>query len=294
MAPKRAVGDSARKRPDKYQKIQVPSGPTKMAKMTDGILWNAVTRGFDLQADQPFWLLTLSCPCLWGGGNEQLTGLYPHDQHPAKKRPASSQPKITITPILTRIWGRPKVVRTLTDCLPHLVQKKRAGWSGLVSRNRTWHFQLRFRAQKHKGSGLFLSPRLPEKPGTTKRAIPSISFQVEKVSQSHATLTTHPGNTHPIGECTWGAKELPLGPTTGGKWRQVSTRWFRQETPRCRCHRLLGQWGIWPCRIVTDVEHDQKFVIQEANPLRPLYRHNFRGCLRFNQPHLGNRSIYPD
>lgn len=292
MAPKRAVGDSARKRPDKYQKIQVPSGSTKMAKMTDGILWNAVTRGFDLQADQPFWLLTLSCPCLWGGGNEQLTGLYPHDQHPAKKRPASSQPKITITPILTRIWGRPKVVRMLTDCLPIWSEETgRMIWSGIPQR--IWHFQLRFRAQNTREAGYFYLHVYQKSQGQLKGLFPQLVFKWKgkpKPRHSHDTPGKYPSD-------RWvylGSQRIILGPTTGGKWRQVSTRWFRQETPRCRCHRLLGQWGIWPCRIVTDVEHDQKFVIQEANPLRPLYRHNFRGCLRFNQPHLGNRSIYPD
>ncbi|MCG4877768.1 GBS Bsp-like repeat-containing protein, partial [Eggerthella lenta] len=67
------------------------------------------------------------------------------------------------------------------------------------------HFQLRFQAQKHKGSGLFHLHVYQKSQGQLKGLFPT-TFQVEKAKPKLTPLATHPGNTYPIGECTWGAK----------------------------------------------------------------------------------------
>ena len=89
--------------PDKYQKIQVPVWSDQNGQ--DDLIWYPVQRsdkGFDLQVpltNHSDRIRTLSCPCLWSGANEQLTGLYPLTTSVQQKDLASSQPKITITPI---------------------------------------------------------------------------------------------------------------------------------------------------------------------------------------------------
>ena len=89
--------------PDKYQKIQVPVWSDQNGQ--DDLIWYPVERsdkGFDLQvpltnhSDQA----GLYHVHVYGvEANEQLTGLYPLTTRVQQKDLASSQPKITITPI---------------------------------------------------------------------------------------------------------------------------------------------------------------------------------------------------
>ena len=89
--------------PDKYQKIQVPVWSDQNGQ--DDLIWYPVERsdkGFDLQvpltnhSDQA----GLYHVHVYGvEANEQLTGLYPLTTSVQQKDLASSQPKITITPI---------------------------------------------------------------------------------------------------------------------------------------------------------------------------------------------------
>ena len=89
--------------PDKYQNIQVPVWSDQNGQ--DDLIWYPVERsdkGFDLQvpltnhSDQA----GLYHVHVYGmEANEQLTGLYPLTTSVQQKDLASSQPKITITPI---------------------------------------------------------------------------------------------------------------------------------------------------------------------------------------------------
>ena len=77
------------------------------------------------------------------------------------------------------------------------------------------HFQLRFQAQNTREAGYFTYMSI-RKEGATTRTIPHY-LSSGKGKPKLTPLATHPGNTYPIGECTWGAKELALGPQLVGK-----------------------------------------------------------------------------
>ncbi len=119
----------------------------------------------------------------------------------------------------------------------------------------TWTFPTALSGSKTQGKRAISPTCLSEKPrGTTKRAIPHY-LSSGKAKPKLTPLATHPGNTYPIGECTWGAKELAPWAQTGGEMVACGQLVHAlldsgQETPRGRCHRLLGQWGrIWSCRL---------------------------------------------
>ena len=76
---------------------------------------------------------------------------------------------------------------------------------------------------------------------------------------------THPGNTYPIGECTWEPKNWPLGPTTGGEMAACGQLAHalrdsgQGRHSRGRCHACWDNGDMGHVALVTDVEHDQKF-----------------------------------
>ena len=162
------------------------------------------------------------------------------------------------------------------------------------------HFQLRFQAQKHKGSGLFHLHVYQKSQGQLKGLFPT-TFQVEKAKPKLTPLATHPGNTYPIGECTWGAKELaPWAHNwwgNGGMWA-VSARaaGFRTgNSPEVGAIACWDNGGYGHVALVTDVEHDQKIQIQEANYNGHRYIDNFRGWFDPTNPVWGTVTyIYPD
>ena len=151
--------------PDKYQKIQVPVWSDQNGQ--DDLIWYPVERsdkGFDLQvpltnhSDQA----GLYHVHVYGvEANEQLTGLYPLTTSVQQKTWLLPSQNHDHTHLLTRIWGRPKVVRRRwRDCLPHLVRRKWAGWFGLVSckEERTWTFPTALSSSKtQREAGYFIS-----------------------------------------------------------------------------------------------------------------------------------------
>ena len=210
--------------PDKYQNIQVPVWSDQNGQ--DDLIWYPVERsdkGFDLQvpltnhSDQA----GLYHVHVYGvEANEQLTGLYPLTTSVQQKDLASSQPKITITPISQQEFEVDLKLFEDVDEIVFPIWSEENGQDDLVwypaKKVAPGHFQLRFQAQKHKGSGLFHLHVYQKSKGQLKGLFPT-TFQVEKAKPKLTPLATHPGNTYPIGECTWGAKELALGPTTGGE-----------------------------------------------------------------------------
>ena len=162
------------------------------------------------------------------------------------------------------------------------------------------HFQLRFQAQKHKGSGLFHLHVYQKSQGQLKGLFPT-TFQVEKAKPKLTPLATHPGNTYPIGECTWGAKELaPWAHNwwgNGGMWAaSARTAGFRTgDIPEVGAIACWDNGGYGHVALVTDVEHDQKIQIQEANYNGHRYIDNFRGWFDPTNPIWGTVTyIYPD
>ena len=122
------------------------------------------------------------------------------------------------------------------------------------------HFQLRFQAQKHKGNGLFHLHVYQKSQGQLKGLFPT-TFQVEKAKPKLTPLATHPGNTYPIGECTWGAKELaPWAHNwwgNGGMWAaSARAAGFRTgDTPEVGAIACWDNGGYGHVALVTDVEH---------------------------------------
>lgn len=184
--------------PAKYQKIQVPIWSDQNGQ--DDLIWYPVERsdtGFNLEvplinhSDQA----GLYHVHVYGvEANEQLTGLYPLTTSVQQKDLASSQPKITITPISSQEFEVDLKLFEDVDEIVFPIWSEENGQDDLVwypaKKIAPRHFQLRFRAQKHKGSGVISSPRLPEKPGTTKRAIPHYISSRKGKAKAHSTRDT--------------------------------------------------------------------------------------------------------
>ncbi|WP_418427826.1 GBS Bsp-like repeat-containing protein, partial [Blautia hydrogenotrophica] len=263
--------------PDKYQKIQVPVWSDQNGQ--DDLIWYPVQRsdkGFDLQvpltnhSDQA----GLYHVHVYGvEANEQLTGLYPLTTSVQQKDLASSQPKITITPISQQEFEVDLKLFEDVDEIVFPIWSEENGQDDLVwypaKKVAPGHFQLRFQAQKHKGSGLFHLHIYQKSKGQLKGLFPT-TFQVEKAKPKLTPLATHPGNTYPIGECTWGAKELaPWAHNwwgNGGMWAaSARAAGFRTgDTPEVGAIACWDDGGYGHVALVTDVEHDQKIQIQEA------------------------------
>lgn len=294
--------------PDRYQKIQVPVWSDQNGQ--DDLIWYPVERsdkGFDLQvpltnhSDQA----GLYHVHVYGvEANEQLTGLYPLTTSIQQKDLASSQPKITITPISSQELEIDLKLFEDVDEIVFPIWSEENGQDDLIwypaKKVAPGHFQLRFQAQKHKGSGLFHLHVYQKSQGQLKGLFPT-TFQVEKAKPKLTPLATHPGNTYPIGECTWGAKELaPWAHNwwgNGGMWaasaRAVGFR--TGSSPEVGAIACWDNGGYGHVALVTDVEHDQKIQIQEANYNGHRYIDNFRGWFDPTNPVWGTVTyIYPD
>ena len=162
------------------------------------------------------------------------------------------------------------------------------------------HFQLRFQAQNTRGSGLFHLHVYQKSQGQLKGLFPT-TFQVEKAKPKLTPLATHPGNTYPIGECTWGAKELALGPQlvggNGGMWAaSARAAGFRTgDTQRSVPSPVgtMGDMAMLPWLQTSNMT--KKFRIQEANYNGHRYIDNFRGWFDPTNPIWGTVTyIYPD
>ena len=293
---------------DRYQKIQVPVWSDQNGQ--DDLIWYPVERsdkGFDLQvpltnhSDQA----GLYHVHVYGvEANEQLTGLYPLTTSVQQKDLASSQPKITITPISSQELEIDLKLFEDVDEIVFPIWSEENGQDDLVwypaKKVSPGHFQLRFQAQKHKGSGLFHLHVYQKSKGQLKGLFPT-TFQVEKAKPKLTPLATHPGNTYPIGECTWGAKELaPWAHNwwgNGGMWAaSARAAGFRTgDTPEVGAIACWDDGGYGHVALVTDVEHDQKIQIQEANYNGHRYIDNFRGLFDPTNPIWGTVTyIYPD
>ena len=185
--------------------------------------------------------------------NEQLTGLYPLTTSVQQKDLASSQPKITITPISQQEFEVDLKLFEDVDEIVFPIWSEENGQDDLVwypaKKGRTWTFPTALSSSKHKGNGLFHLHVYQKSQGQLKGLFPT-TFQVEKAKPKLTPLATHPGNTYPIGECTWGAKELALGPTTGGETAACgqlvhALRDSGQETSQRSVPSPVGTMGIW-------------------------------------------------
>ena len=173
--------------PDKYHKIQVPIWSDQNGQ--DDLIWYPVERsdtGFNLQvpltnhSDQA----GLYHVHVYGmEANEQLTGLYPLTTSVQQKDLASSQPKITITPISSQEFEVDLKLFEDVDEIVFPIWSEENGQDDLVwypaKKIAPGHFQLRFQAQKHKGSGLFHLHVYQKKKGQLQGLFPT-TFQVEK------------------------------------------------------------------------------------------------------------------
>ena len=182
--------------PDKYQKIQVPVWSDQNGQ--DDLIWYPVQRsdkGFDLQvpltnhSDQA----GLYHVHVYGvEANEQLTGLYPLTTSVQQKDLASSQPKITITPISSQEFDIQLKLFEDVDEIVFPIWSEENGQDDLVwypaKKIAPGHFQLRFQVQKHKGSGLFHLHVYQKSQGQLKGLFPT-SFQVEKAKPRHGGWT---------------------------------------------------------------------------------------------------------
>lgn len=108
-------------------------------------------------------------------------------------------------------------------------------------------------------------------------------------------------NTYPVGQCTWGAKELaPWIPNwlgNGGQWTaNARARGFRTgTTPRVGAVVSWDDGGYGHVAYVTHVESNNRIQIKEANYKGNQYIANFRGWFDPTAAYWGRVSyIYPD
>ena len=151
--------------------------------------------------------------------------------------------------------------------------------------------------RNHKGSGLYHLHLYQE-----GRGLRAYSFQV-KASDLPARVPnyTKEANTYPLGECTWGAKEL--APWAGNYWGN-GPQWaasarsvgFRTgSTPQVGAIICWNDGGYGHVAVVLAVESATRIQVKEANYARHRYIGNFRGW--FNPAAAGQDSfsyIYPN
>ena len=108
-------------------------------------------------------------------------------------------------------------------------------------------------------------------------------------------------NTYPVGQCTWGVKELaPWIPNwlgNGGQWASTAAvKGFKIGTvPKVGAIACWSDGGYGHVAYVTHVESNNRIQVKEANYKNQQYISNFRGWFDPTAPYLGRLTyIYPD
>lgn len=112
--------------------------------------------------------------------------------------------------------------------------------------------------------------------------------------------TTNLNNAYPVGQCTWGAKELaPWAGNNwgnGGQWADsaLANGFQVGDTPQIGAIACWQDGGYGHVAVVTQVNHQQEIQVVEANYNDQLYIANFRGWFNPTANYLGKvRYIYP-
>ncbi|WP_373757044.1 GBS Bsp-like repeat-containing protein [Streptococcus ferus] len=115
------------------------------------------------------------------------------------------------------------------------------------------------------------------------------------------TAYINEANTYPVGQCTWGVKQLaPWIPNwlgNGGQWTaNARAKGFRTgSTPKVGAVVSWDDGGYGHVAYVTHVESNNRIQVKEANYKNQQYIANFRGWFDPTAPYLGRVSyIYPD
>lgn len=292
--------------PDQFQSIRLPIWSDQ--KGQDDLIWYPVQRGergFDLQVpltnhqDQA----GLYHVHVYGQGpHGELVGLFPLTTTVEKKDLAASQPTISIQQVSSHEFDvKLKLFEDVEEVL-FPIWSDQDGQDDLVwypaKKIAPGQYQLRFHAQNHKGKGLFHLHVYQKNKGQVKGLLPT-SFQVQE--EKPRPLITHPDNFYPVGECTWGTKELaPWAQNwwgNGGMWAaSARAAGFRTgNTPEVGAIVCWDDGGYGHVGLVTDVEHEQKIQIQEANYNGNRTINNFRGWFDPTNVVWGTVSyIYPN
>lgn len=108
-------------------------------------------------------------------------------------------------------------------------------------------------------------------------------------------------NTYPIGQCTWGVKELaPWAPNwlgNGGQWAaNARAKGFRTgNEARVGAIACWDDGGYGHVAYVTQVENNNRIQVKEANYQNQQYIENFRGWFDPTASYWGRLTyIYPD
>ncbi|MGT2924008.1 GBS Bsp-like repeat-containing protein [Streptococcus caviae] len=108
-------------------------------------------------------------------------------------------------------------------------------------------------------------------------------------------------NTYPVGQCTWGVKELaPWAPNwlgNGGQWAaSARAKGFRTgNEARVGAIACWDDGGYGHVAYVTHVENDHRIQVKEANYQNQQYIANFRGWFDPTASYWGRLTyIYPD
>ena len=292
--------------PDRFQSVSIPIWSEQNGQ--DDLIWYPVQRGengFDLQVpltnhlDQAG-LYHIHVYGIHSNGN--LEGLFPLQTIVEKKDLASSQPKITVRPSTTQLFEIQLQLFEDVEEVFFPIWSEQDGQDDLIwypaKRTAPGRYQLSFNAEKHTGKGTFHLHVYQKDKGQLKGLL-ATEFQVERAKP--APLVTQPDNYYPVGECTWAAKELaPWSQNwwgNGGMWAaSAHAAGFRTgSTPEVGAIACWDNGGYGHVALVTDVEHDQKIQIQEANYNGHRYIDNFRGWFDPTNPIWGTVTyIYPD